>query len=373
LTKVCSPYSITEAIYIDNNAVLTIEAGVTLGFADAIGLNVGYTTAGKLVAVGTAQDPIVFTSATAGPAAGNWANIYFYDFTMAGTKVAYAKLDYCGSNRDACIVGYGVQPNRVTLDHLTIDHVGLRSDGILENDEDANFVITNSNFNNIPTAPFRRYAIAVSAPSFAGIGTGNTFNGGAMIELQGGTIAKTTSWVDPGTTIAVTYDLAVDGTGSPVLTIGPGMTFEFDADCTFNIGSSLGGKLVVAGIAANRVVLTSLVASPLPGVWAGINVWGDSSAQLSYADISYGGGAGQGGGNLTLESGNSTSQLAVDHSSFTYSLGYGIYLSCADATSPPVSTVSLDPSNTYSHNATDTANVNDQAHNVGPGLACAAH
>ena len=373
LTKACSPYTITDTIYVDGNAVLTIEAGATLNFAGGGGITIGDTTAGKLVAVGTAQNPIVFTSAAPVPAAGDWANIYFLDNTMPGNQIAYAKLDYCGSDRDACIVGSGVKPNRVTLDHLTIDHVGLRSNGITETDDDSNFTITNSTFSNIPTTPFLSYAISVLASSFAGIGAGNTFNGGATIEIAGGTVVSTTSWADPGTAVAVTDDLSVDGVAIPVLTLGPGLTLKFGADSTMEIGALAGGKLVVAGTAVKHVVLTSGLASPTPGVWAGVNIWDDSSAKLSYADISYGGGAGQGGGDLTLENGNSSSQLVVDHSSFTYSLGYGIYVPCADSTVSPVATVTLDPSNTYAHNASDIANVNDPAHNVGPGLACTTH
>ena len=144
LFKACSPYSITDAINVDGNAVLTIQPGVTLQFASGTGINVGYSDAAKLVAVGTAQDPIVFTSAASTPAAGDWTNIYFWDNTMSGCQIAYAKLDYCGSDRDGCIVGSNVKADRVTLDHLTIDHVGTRSDGILEYDTDSNFVITNS-------------------------------------------------------------------------------------------------------------------------------------------------------------------------------------------------------------------------------------
>ena len=367
LTRACSPYTITDSIFVDGNAALTIEAGVTLRFAADAALYVGDTDSGRLVAVGTAQNPTTFTSAALAPTPGDWSSIVFLDSAMAGNQIAYAKLDYCGADRNACIVGDGVHPNRVTLDHLTIDHVGPGSDGILEYDEDSNFVIANSTFSRIPTAPLQQYAISVMALSFAGIGAGNTFNGGSMIEIQGGTIASTTSWVDPGTTIAVTDDLVVDGANSPVLTLGPGMTFKFGPDRSFDIGWAATGKLVVAGTAAKQVTLTSLLAVPNPGAWAGVNVWDDSSAQLSYADIAYGGGAGQGGGDLTLENGNSTSRLVVDHSSFTYSLGYAIYLPCPDV---PVATVTLDPSNSYAHNAADTTNANDQAHNVGPGLSC---
>jgi hypothetical protein len=81
--------------------------------------------------------------------AGDWRAIHLWDGTMAGTQIAYAKLDYCGADRNGCIVGDGVQANLVTLDHLTIGHVGPDSNGILEYDTDSNFIITNSVFNDI--------------------------------------------------------------------------------------------------------------------------------------------------------------------------------------------------------------------------------
>ena len=361
LYKACSPYSITDDIYVDGNATLTVEAGATLAFAEGVGISIGYTNAGKLVATGTAQNLITFTSAASSPAAGDWNTIRFWDGTMGGTTIAYAKLDYCGSNQSACVMGSGVKANRVTLDHLTIDHVGSGSNGIMENDEASNFAITNSTFSNIPSG---QYAISVQASSFAGIGPTNLFNNGAMIELAGGTVATTTSWVDPGTPIAVTSRLDVDGAGTPILTLGAGMILKFDSDVELSVGYGTSGKLAIVGTAAKPVTLTSLAASPAAGDWDGILVWEGAKASISYATVSYGGGS-DSGGDLVLESGTSTSQLLVDHSTFTYSLGYGIYLPCTDT---PSATVTL-TSNTYGHNASDTANANNEASNVGPGFA----
>ena len=376
LFKACSPYTITDPIFVDGNAVLTIQPGVTLNFLNNVTINVGENSAAQLVAVGTVQDPIVFTSAASTPAAGDWGGIDFWDYTMAGCQIAYAKLDYCGSNDDGCIVGSNVKPNRVTLDHLTIDHVGTRSDGILENDADSNFVITNSSFSNIPTLPFPSYAISVQAPSFAGIGAGNVFNGGAMIELVGGTIAATTAWTNPGTAIAVTDDVIVDGTGGPVLTLGAGMTLKFDAQRTFSVALSTSGVLVLAGTPANHVTFTSLLATPTPGVWEGVQVWDGGKAQLSYADISYGGYDGDSGGDVILENGNSISQIVADHSSFTYSLGWGIYVPCTDPNATPLATVTVDATDTYANNESDMTNTGTQGANVGPGLngpGCSTH
>jgi hypothetical protein len=370
LTKACSPYTISDYIEINDGAVLTIDPGVTLAFEGGVGLDVGASSVGKLVAVGTAQNPIIFTSSSNPPLPGDWRAIHLWDGTMAGTKIAYAKLDYCGADRNGCIVGDGVQANLVTLDHLTIGHVGQDSDGILEY-TNSNFIIANSIFNDIAPG---QYAISVQAPSFTGIGTNNTFNGGAMIEVAGGTISTTTSWADPGTSVAVTTDtLFVEGPGNPVLTLGPGLTLAFDTLGEFDVGFAMPGKLVVAGTPANHVVITSLAATPGQGDWIGVEVWENGSAQVSYADISYAGSDGLNGGDLILRSANSTSVLAVDHSSFTYSQGYGIYLDCADPTVTQVATVTIDASNTYAHNDSDMTNVNDQAHNVGPGLNCPPH
>jgi hypothetical protein len=357
LTKACSPYDIQSDINVDSNAILTIEAGVTLYFESSVSLNVGYSTAGSLVALGTAASPIVFTSAAAMPSAGDWNNIHFWDNTMGGTKIAYAKLDYCGGYPDACIVGNGgVKASRVTLDHLTIDHVGDASDGILENGAASNFVITNSTFSHIPTSPDLGYAISVQAPSFAGIGASNVFNGGAMIELAGGTVAATASWVDPGTAIAVTNDLKLDGSGSPKLTLGAGMTFMFDSNISFIIGYSIGGQLEIDGTAAQPVVLKSLAATPSPGDWDGLQIWSNGKVAISYANISDAGSSdADHPGDIVLNTNSTTVQLTVTNSSLTDSGGYGIFVPCGYLSTVPAATT-----NTFTGNVTG---------DIGPGPA----
>jgi len=301
------------------------------------------------------------------PSAGDWIGIYFDSNVMAGTKIAYAKADYCGSEGYACVHTAGsVKTGRVTLDHLIIDHVGTGSNGITEEDAATSLAITNSTFSNIPT---QQYAIAVQAPSFAGIGDTNTFNG-ALIQINGGDITSTTSWVDPGTDVAVTNQVNVGGTTSPVLTIGPGLTLKFGADVEMDIGSSsVGvGQLVGAGTTAKHVTFTALAATPSPGSWYGLFIDYGAKAQISYADFSYGGGyGGDNKGNLVFYEPSSTASLKVDNSKFTYSLGYGIELDCTTTT--PLPTLSL-TNNTYAHNGSDTANANTEAANVGPGLSC---
>jgi hypothetical protein len=327
LTAACSPYTITSDIDVGGNATLTIEPGVTVRFGPDMNLSIGYNAAAKLVAVGTAAAPIVFTSSNATPGAGDWAGVQLWSNTMNGTALGYLTMDYCGSNGDACLLGTGAKPNRVTVDHVTFAHVGAGSDAIWEKDKDSNFVISNCTFNDIPTTPTQQYAISVYAPSFVGIDSTNVFAGGAMVALMGDTVSTTTTWKNIGTAVAVTAELSIGGTTSPTLTIAAGSTFKFANGVPVSVGYNDPGKLVVAGTATSRVTLTSLAATPGPGDWDGIVVWSASSATLSYTTVSYAGSDGSSGkGAVSVISDNDT--LSISNSTISNSGTYGIGVPC---------------------------------------------
>jgi len=325
LTKACSPYTITDDISVNGNATLTIEAGATLLFDPGVAIWIGYNTAAKLVAVGTATNPITFTSSNSTPSPGDWTGIVLWSGTMGGTQIAYANVEYCGAG-SACIEGSGVKPNRVTIDHVTVNHVGAESNGIQEDDADSNFTISNCTFNNIPTTPTQQYAISLQAPSFAGIDSTNTFNGSAMIEIAGGTIGVDTDWKNPNTTVAVTDYLRLEGNTTPILTIPAGSVFKFATGSGFWVGYSGAGNLKVNGTATAPVVFTSLNTSPAPADWEGITLWSAGRATILYATIAYGG---LGDGDVAVESDNNV--LDIEHSMLTDSGNYGIGVPCGSA------------------------------------------
>ncbi len=337
-----TPIVVTGDLRVEGTAspVLTVAAGTIMKFASDTHIWVGYSGAGQLVAVGTATAPITLTSNQATPGRGDWEGIKLYSNTANGTKLAYVNLDYCGQNDDGCIVVDRVASDRVTLDHLIIDHVGAKANGIVENGADVRAVITNSTF---PAGAIQsgKYAIRVDAASFAAIGAGNVFNG-ALIEIVGGTIESgKVSWVNPGTIIAVTDELRVEGTDTPELAIGAGMTFKFGADGRIWVGYSDPGKLVVAGTATSRVKFTSLATTPGKGDWRGIVVWGDGQADISYADIEYAGAAERG----ALESNSNDTKVTLANSTISNSAGFGVYIDCDN------STTTVGATNTYTGNA----------------------
>jgi parallel beta-helix repeat protein len=123
-----SPYLATSSVQVMNGATLTIEPGVTVKFGAGRALSVS----GGLVARGTAQQPIVFTSNAASPKPGDWGYIKFesnsldaaYDGEgayVSGSIIQHAVVEYTGSDssNNAAIYITGASP---LIDANTVRH-----------------------------------------------------------------------------------------------------------------------------------------------------------------------------------------------------------------------------------------------------------
>lgn len=82
-------------------AILTIEPGVTLKMHPGTAFEVQHWTSdlpssGALRAVGTAERPIVFTSASKTPAAGDWMGLWFGGRASAENSIELARIEYAG-------------------------------------------------------------------------------------------------------------------------------------------------------------------------------------------------------------------------------------------------------------------------------------
>jgi hypothetical protein len=82
-------------------AVLTIEPGVTIQFPPGGTLNIDPATAttaahGALIAIGTADRPIVFTSDRPTPAAGDWLGIGFSGAVDPATALQHVRVEFAG-------------------------------------------------------------------------------------------------------------------------------------------------------------------------------------------------------------------------------------------------------------------------------------
>lgn len=92
-----APYIMEDVMRIFENATLTIQPGVVLKFISGKHIEVGYNnTHGRLIAQGTEEHPIVFTSASPVPQKGDWQGIRFSRFALEGSLLEYCDIGYAG-------------------------------------------------------------------------------------------------------------------------------------------------------------------------------------------------------------------------------------------------------------------------------------
>ena len=101
------PYSMDGSFYVGklgaSRATMTIEAGVTMKFEAGTSLYIQKYTGDQpasaaLVAKGTAAKPIVFTSASATPKAGDWNGLWFGGALEPTNQLDHVRIEYAGGD-----------------------------------------------------------------------------------------------------------------------------------------------------------------------------------------------------------------------------------------------------------------------------------
>lgn len=125
--KANSPFMITDDIVVAESVTLTIEANVKVVFHGGKKMEV----AGTLVAQGTEEDPIYFTSAAETPSAGDWKGIFFLDSSadatfdvenyQTGSIIEYAVVEYAEKGISANSASPFISRNFIRKNLLGID------------------------------------------------------------------------------------------------------------------------------------------------------------------------------------------------------------------------------------------------------------
>lgn len=87
----------------DDFVTLTIEPGVELAFHPGTSIRIEHSTGdfpatAALVAVGTADRPIVFRSAADAPAPGDWVGLWFGGIVRDETRIRHARIEHTGAD-----------------------------------------------------------------------------------------------------------------------------------------------------------------------------------------------------------------------------------------------------------------------------------
>jgi hypothetical protein len=347
-------------------ATLTIAPGVQVRFNSGRYLNIGASSGnpGALIAQGTAEAPIVFTSNQTAPTAGYWNTIRFYNTADDATSI----LEHC--TIQYAVNGVNIQQASPTIRNTAIrdtSSYGINISTGAPTIEGCQFS-ANGNYDlwysgtiggSLTGSSITRgiYLLATGAVAFSGntiqqnnsypikayadnvgpIVNGCTFsdvNSTSYLEVSGNTITKDATW-----TAAIPYVISgyltvqgVDGEdATTTLTIAPGATLKFNQGRYLNIGASSGnpGALIAQGTSATPILFTSNQATPTAGYWNNIkidNTANDITTVLSNCVLEYGGGSNQGLLNLT------NAKPTIAYSTFRYSSHAGIYINGSGST-----------------------------------------
>jgi flagellar hook assembly protein FlgD len=298
------PYVVTGTIDINASSapVLTIAAGNTIKFNSSSQLSCNHYNKGAIQAIGTATEPLLFTSNAASPAPGSWFGLWFGGTAdPPQSNIAYATIEYGGSTTYTR-GGIAVNAASPAFDHVTFrnnQYAGVTFVG-------GSPVITNSTITanggpgisstggsaltltNVAITNNSGYAVtlpvAVKLLDASGLSASGNGTGKDGIEYREGTINSNTTWPVSAIPYVVSGTIDVNASAAPVLTIGAGNTIKFNAVSQISINHYNKGSLQAIGTPAAPITFTSN-GTATPGYWLGL--WFGASSNPPQSNVSY--------------------------------------------------------------------------------------
>ncbi len=371
------PYVVTGVVTIsgtdggDGVTTLTIASGAEVRFNQGVCLQVGNNSSdhGALIAEGTEENSIVFTSNQETPEPGDWYNIRFY------SAVDTSLLDHCIIEYSGYSSGTGgiyVSGSSPHIQNTVVQNCGgygayvYNGAPVIENcqfDNLGNYglyytgtvggSVTGSTIDNgiyllvTPKVTFsgntvnynNNYPIKTYSDHVGDLLTGCTLTAldeDSYLEVNGGTISHDATWpavIPYKIAGSITVQSAVPDT-TTTLTLSPGAELRFNQGSYLKVGNSSGasGALVAEGTVNDQILFTSSNISPAPGNWTGVQFYTTSdndTSILNHCIVEYAG-YNSSQGAIYLYNASPT----VTNTVVRYSLNSGIYTygaGCVDA------------------------------------------
>ena len=277
-----SPYYVQDSLYIQST--LTIEPGVTIKFSSNTGIFVGinsYSTS-ALIAEGTSELPVVFTSAKDFPEPGDWLGIYLGSHTDdEATHMKHCIIEYGGQDADQINGNIEINYSAPTITQSIISN--SLSHGIyIENNTGS--VINNNIFNHNNGA-----VISVNNPDSLNDIEDNTGSGNSnhCIRLSSGSIIQGKTIWKKNNNIPYVIETYINLYSNAMLIIEEGVIIKFEKNAGLGINEN--ASLIAQGSPTSPIIFTSTANSPNPQDWKGINLYHPAPSCIEHCLIEYGG------------------------------------------------------------------------------------
>ena len=311
--------------------VLTLEPGIEIQFDPDFGyMQVGYSSLyslkGAVRAVGTAQEPIVFTSAAENPAPGDWSGITFGEGATDETVLDHVIVEYASGTAESS-GSINIQSDNVSITNSQLRHgsgIGIYLEGEFRA------------FSNNRISSHSASALRLSASVVNTIGEGNQFSSSDPVFVTGGAIiGKEFIWRNVGMPYMIEEELRVgvyNDTVSSHLIFEPGCELMFMPHAGITFSNYTAAKLSAIGTADQPIVFTSAQdeGKRAPGDWDGIELYGHlvEGSVMKYCKVSFGG---ERYANITVN-GVANGEPTISHCTVTDSKESGIYVYQANPT-----------------------------------------
>lgn len=320
-------YYVDKDIDVTNDAILTIEPGTVIKFAQGMELTVSDagSSAGNIIAVGSKDKMILFTSQAQVPSKGDWDGIWLYSGCNA-SKFDYCKIEYAGDYKwsggsGAITSNYA---NNTAIDNCIFENNDDYGVHIYQN-RSALSSFTNNVFIDNTTGDLKLKAYNVSS-----IGEGNTFSKDIIVAGDDVDAPGDVLWRKQNVAYLIINDEVTVGCGTGTkLIIEAGTSLKFSQVHGIEIAytSSRFGLIEAIGTATDPITFTSASANPSNGDWNTIVFYDGCSAGsiFDYCNFSYGGARNIPTAFITFKF-QQGSTTTIKNCSFSYSEGYGIML-----------------------------------------------
>lgn len=280
---------ITGDVYV-RGATLTIEPGAVVTFSSGAGLYIGSgsnSAGATLIAEGTSDKTITFTSAAATKSPGDWDFLGFYEGASEQSVMQYCVVEYGGKSINNGAIY--VDGANVSIENSKVRYSG--NYGIaLTNDAWFRSFTGNEVYENedAPISIYGNYAHT--------IGEANEISGDKGIRVAGDWVEKEeATWLKQTTAYFIDGDLNVGSTTGTKLTFSPGVEVRMGSKTSISVGNSnTFGTLIAEGTGSDQITFTSAAAEALrsPGDWDYLGFYdgAGNASSLAYCHFEYGGG-----------------------------------------------------------------------------------
>jgi hypothetical protein len=312
-------YIIDGEVDVDN-CTLTIEPGTTIKFNTGSSLWFGYYNNCTVIANGTADKRIKFTSSASTPAPGSWNGVHFSSHCLNNTSITYCDFEYGGTADNGII---NIENSKIKFDYNSVKN--SIAYGIDLSYEGSFVTFTNNSISNCES-----HAIVMKASFLNTLGENNTItcgsNLGIFVSGSSVTSAAPITWVKQTVPFYFTGETDFDNV---TLTINPGCTFKFDANSSWWIGYYNNATLIANGtdLTTGKITFTTSASNPAPGAWQGLYFSGhtQSGTKLNFCEIAYGGYSGYDtDSNIDVNAISGT--VTISNCAINYSQAWGISL-----------------------------------------------